>query len=510
MIKLKKRNKIIKSVSKNNIKGYKKSITAQMVIIFAVIMLATVFVCIAINSLFLEKYYFVNKKNAILSAYNRICSAAEENGFETEQFDVDMQRYVASQNLSIVIINSRFELTNVYSNEAAAKILMDFQNNLMGMGMVNDVLYEGDDYVIVMKNDKNNDLNYLEMWGLLSDGSFFMMRTAVESIHESAIIANRFLLYVGIISAFISTIIIFFFSKRITKPILEIADISEKMADMDFNAKYNGKNKDEIGLLGRNINSMSEKLEKTISELKEANLELVKDNENKKEIDEMRKEFISNVSHELKTPIALIQGYAEGLKEGLNEAEERDYYCDVIMDEASKMNTMVKRLLDLNRLEFGHYDVSLEHFDIGLLVRNYVQSSDIILKQNNITVSLPENEVMVWADEFMIEEVFNNYFSNAINHCESDKEKRIDVSIEMHENVVRVFVYNTGNPIPEESLEHLWEKFYKVDKARTRAYGGSGVGLSIVKAIMDAHNQKYGVENCSDGVRFWFELDASN
>ena len=222
----------------------------------------------------------------------------------------------------------------------------------------------------------------------------------------------------------------------------------------------------------------------------------------------MRKEFLSNVSHELKTPIALIQGYAEGLKEGINDdAESRDFYCDVIMDEAAKMNTMVKKLLTLNQLEFGNEVVAMERFDITALIKNYIASSEILLRQKEITVRMEDyGAIYVWGDEFRVEEVFMNYFSNAINYAQG--EKVIDVKILQEEDTVKVSVFNTGNPIPEESLEHLWEKFYKVDKARTREYGGSGIGLSIVKAIMESLNQQYGVVNYENGVEFWFTLDA--
>ena len=210
--------------------------------------------------------------------------------------------------------------------------------------------------------------------------------------------------------------------------------------------------------------------------------------------------------HELKTPIALIQGYAEGLKEGINDdAESREFYCDVIMDEASKMNHIVKKLLTLNQMEFGNDMVSMERFDIVALIKNYIQSAEILTKQKGIQVRFEDlPPVYVWADEFKTEEVFGNYFSNAINHAQG--EKVIDVRLIRMEQKVKVSVFNTGEPIPEECLEHLWEKFYKVDKARTREYGGSGVGLSIVKAIMESMNQGYGVINYDNGVAFWFEL----
>jgi len=332
----------------------------------------------------------------------------------------------------------------------------------------------------------------------------------VESIRESVDIANRFMAYVGAVSILISAVIIWLITRKITKPINELAKISERMIHLDFDAKYTRKGKNEIAMLGGNINSLSETLEKTISELKTANVELMKDIENKDKIDEMRKEFLSNVSHELKTPIALIQGYAEGLKEGINDdSDSKDFYCEVIMDEASKMNIMVKKLLTLNQLEFGNDMIAMERFDVADVVRGCVNSASILTKQNGITINFTQvNPIFVWADEFKIEEVITNYLTNAMNHADFDKV--IDVKLEQHDNLVRVSVFNTGIPIPEDSIPHIWEKFYKVDKARTRAYGGSGVGLSIVKAIMDSLNQKFGVLNYNNGVEFWFELEVVN
>lgn len=243
--------------------------------------------------------------------------------------------------------------------------------------------------------------------------------------------------------------------------------------------------------------------------MKTANNELQKDIEKKEEIDEMRKEFLANVSHELKTPIALIQGYAEGLSEGVSDdAESRSFYCEVIVDEASKMNHMVQKLLTLNQLEFGNEVVNMGRFDLTALISNYIQSAGILTKQNGIEVRMENyGPIYVWGDEYKVEEVVMNYFSNAVNHCGG--EKKIIVTLNQGEDSVRVDVFNTGIPIPEESVPHLWEKFYKVDKARTREYGGSGVGLSIVKAIMESMNRKYGVENYTNGVLFWFDLEKA-
>lgn len=172
------------------------------------------------------------------------------------------------------------------------------------------------------------------------------------------------------------------------------------------------------------------------------------------------------------------------------------------------MNTMVKRLMTLNELESGHQQISVERFDIVTLIRNQIQTADVLINQADIKVQFDENQpIYVWGDEFLIEEVFMNYLSNAIHYCKN--EKAIKVSLYKNEKNLKVSVFNTGEPIPEESLGHLFEKFYKVDKARTRTYGGNGIGLSIVKAIQESMNQGYGVVNKANGVEFWFEIELA-
>ena len=306
----------------------------------------------------------------------------------------------------------------------------------------------------------------------------------------------------------ISGIVILVMTNRITRPISELTKLSEKMSDLDFDARYQSRAGNEIDVLGDNFNKMSRKLESTISELKSANNKLQKDIEDKIKIDEMRKEFLDNVSHELKTPIALIQGYAEGLNENISDdPESREFYCEVIMDEASKMNKLVKNLLTLNQLESGKDAPVMERFDIVSLIRGVLGSMHIMIEQKEATVIFEETEpVYVWADEFKIEEVVTNYTSNALNHL--DGERKVEIKVLQEEDCVKVTVFNTGTPIPEEDIPNLWNKFYKVDKARTREYGGSGIGLSIVKAIVEGMNQKYGVCNYDNGLEFWFTLDC--
>ncbi len=364
-------------------------------------------------------------------------------------------------------------------------------------------------YNITKAYDGRTRSTYIELFAQDdTNASFVLIRTNVESMQDSVHIANTFLLYAGILVLIVASGIMLVASGRVVRPIKQLSEIAKRMSALDFTSKYEGRSHDEIGELGESINTLSEKLEETISDLKSVNNRLQSDIEQKIQVDEIRKEFLANVTHELKTPIALISGYAEGLKDCINDdAESRDYYCDVIIDEAGKMNTMVKKLLTLNQIEFGNQIIELKRFDICEVIRSVLNASDVLIKNKGAKLLVnAKGPINVWADEYMVEEVFTNYLTNALNHCEN--EMIVDVKAETKGKTVRISVFNTGKPIPEEDIDKIWIKFYKVDKARTREYGGSGIGLSIVKAIMEAHNKPYGVINHSNGVEFWFELDS--
>jgi signal transduction histidine kinase len=506
------KERIHKIKNRHNKKIYdipiKHSISEQFAGIFMLLLFGAILLCWFLNSTLLEKYYQSHKQTVLLEAYQSINEAVAEGNLSTDDYRMEIQRLCSVYNIEIIIIDedSEMVITSVSNPQSYVKQLLD---NIFGESSSKTIYEQTDNYTIEKYVDPHTKGQYISLWGILNNGNLFMIRTAMEGIRDSVNIANRFLAYIGILVALAGGFVIWIVSKRVTTPIMELAELSQRMTNLDFDAKYTGEAINEIGVLGNHFNEMNETLEQTISELKTANNELKKDIERKEEIDEMRKEFLSNVSHELKTPIALVLGYAEGLKDCINDdAESREFYCDVIIDEAQKMDVMVKKLLTLNQLEFGNDIVTMERFDIVEFVDNYIQSADILIRQNGVSVSIEKDAdaIYAWGDEFKIEEVFMNYFSNAMNHATG--EKKITIRLKQNADVVRVSVINTGEPIPEDSLPHLWEKFYKVDKARTREYGGSGVGLSIVKAIMDSMNQHYGVLNHEDGVEFWFELET--
>lgn len=508
----------------------KQSLRLRLAFLSAGMIILSVVICWIMNLFLLPGYYETFKKKTMDSAYGQTAELFAANDWgsltveqKSELYD-EVDKISLNSNVSMYIMEVRVNVESgmvnsvdyLYpgmSDQMKEKNMAQFSKYVMFKRLGNvfdenyEIIQETENYELYKVYDERMNSNYMELVGGLEGDYWIYVRANYQSIRESAAISNEFLAYAGAAVTILGILIMIFFSNRYTKPILALAKLAQKMEQLNFDVRYEEDRKDEIGVLGHSMNSLSDKLEETISELKTANNELKLDLQRRSEQEQMRQEFLANVSHELKTPIALIQGYAEGLQENVNDdPESRDFYCEVIVDEAAKMNQMVKRLLSLNQLEFGNGQVHLEHFDVREVVRSVLASSDILFRQKEITVSFSEpGPVFVWADEYMTEEVVMNYVSNAVNHIGGDR--MIEVKIQSGGDKARVSVFNTGSKIPEGEIDKIWNKFYKVDKARTREYGGNGIGLSIVKAIMEAHNQRYGVKNYDNGVEFWFELD---
>ena len=492
------------------------SIRVKLTLTLTVLMVLTIFLLWFLNKTLLERYYLHSKIDTLGNTFDTIYNIYDDKADKESLTNAELlklDRIHDNRNVSIYILSGEFDILfpgdrsrGVDDDENLLSILKSYY--FTNPNQLVERIQAEQNYNIYSFFDSRLESNYIDLLGGLDNGYTVLLRTNYESIQESVKIANKFLAYVGIIAVIIGTTIMFFISRKFTLPILQLTSIAKKMSDLDFEVKYDVESKDEIGELGGCINILSEKLESTISELKIANNELLSDLQDKIQIDEVRKEFLSNVTHELKTPIALIQGYAEGLKDNINEdLESKEFYCDVIVDEAQKMNQMVKKLLTLNQIEFGNNQIHIGRFDLVALIKSVLSSVEILFKQKGVIMHFDQEEpVYVWSDEYLVEEVLTNYISNALNHV-SDA-MIIEVKLIKQEDVVRVAVFNTGEPIPMEDLDQVWIKFYKVDKARTREYGGSGIGLSIVKAIMTSLNKEYGVKNHDTGVEFWFELDT--
>lgn len=493
------------------IKEKLKSVRVKLFLVLCVVTILLVICLIAINSLVLENFYIYNKTNTIKEVYNKINKYYKDPdlaiNLETElkkiafrnNFDILIQ---SDTDLILFSTNKDF-LSSIEVAKEKYKTYLEERKNL---------LYSDAKMTIRKIDDTSNSLNYILLYGKLDNGYSLYIRIPIASIEESVRISNNTLIVIGIATVIISAFVASLISKRFTSPILQLNDITKKMAKLDFEQKYRiNDSDDEINELGKNINTMSDKLESTIKQLRETNSELEKDIEEKSKIDEMRKQFISDVSHELKTPIALIQGYAEGLIENVNNDDEsRKFYAEVILDESNKMDVLVKQLLELMKLEYGKRKFNDEEFDVVELINEVIRKCNVMLEENQIQVVFDEKKpIYAYADDFYLEQVVTNYFTNAIKHAkEVNGKKQIKITIQNVKNKIRVSVFNTGDKIPEEDLTRVWGRFYKIDDSRNRENSGSGIGLSIVKAIQNNYQNEYGVQNLSNGVEFYFDIST--
>ena len=480
-----------------------RSVRVKKTMMLIIIMTSVILLSVLVNLTMLKTYYTEKEKKAIKESYCEIQKVFKKDTVRKNDVDEIAKKY----NYRIMINDSTGQ--NVYSSEGEKSFMYKNLWNILNNNL-DSISNESSNHGYAVMTISNKSIGTsINLIGYLEDDYTVIISTPMESIQTSARLSGQFTMYVGLVLIVCGAVAMYLYSRQFTKPIEDMAKAANQMSHLDFDVKVPTGSDDELGRLGNSINELSSKLELTISELKTANNELQKDIEQKVQIDEMRKEFLSHVSHELKTPIALIQGYSEGLKDNFLEDEEsKEFYCDVIADEAKKMNRMVQKLLTLNQIEFGNNQVNMERFDITEMIQNMVEASKILVEKQGVQIIFDEPETHVWADEFMIEEVVNNYLSNARNHVTDGG--IIKVSYCQHGKDLRVKVFNTGDHIPQEDINKLWVKFYKVDKARTREYGGSGIGLSIVEATMKANGKDYGVTNVEGGVEFYFEVESAD
>ncbi len=493
----------------------KHSLRFKLTMLLMIIMALTIFGSIGITLLSVKTYFVGKLKNRMINAFDEV-NTIFNNDMDSDSKREALSKIVARGDITILVLDAKdgTEYTNINEKSKMLESMQALAELLEGKDEndLDELFIDGNKgYYQFNKNyDTTMNTDFYDLTGVLDDGSLIALRSSGARLNDNVKITLALYTYVGVFAIIIGCIAMFVASSFYVKPIKEMAVAAKKMAQLDFDTRVTTSHQDEIGALGASINSMSKELETTISELKTANVRLAKDIEKKNQIDEMRKEFLSHVSHELKTPIALIQGYAEGLKENISDdPESKDFYCEVIMDEADKMNSMVKKLMALNELEFGVDKIKMERFDIIELINNINQSSDILLQQNDQRLIFEhKTPLFVWGDEFMIEEVYTNYLTNAIHYAPDGG--KVEVFIDEKDDLIRINVFNEGSNIPEDELEKIWIKFYKVDKARTREYGGSGIGLSIVAATMKLHGREYGAYNRDDGVVFYFELEKEH
>jgi len=465
-----------------------RTIRAKLALIFALFMLFLIICGILLNALFLEPYYIFKNKDIFISTGAEIRKEYISNKRNVPNLISLIDRV---ESISCTITDK--DLNALYNSFPPNPDTNDTRlPNEIEQLILNNQKQLSENYIYTVVEKPNDQAPKLVFVSRIAGGELIILRKPMKGIGESVAIANQFYFISGFISVILGGLFIFVFSKKITKPVIEMSNVAVSISNLDFSKRVLSDSQDEIGNLGRSINNISEKLSGSMESLK---LDV-----------ERKKQLVRNISHELKTPIGVIKGYAEGLKFGVaGDKEKTDKYCTVIADECNRMDNMVRELLNLSLLESGMFQMNLSRFDAAELIEKVLERFEPTFLEKGITLDLniPKN-LIVAADYELLERAINNYITNAINHIEGMR--IIKVTAEKKESGIRISVFNSGKPIPKDDLPHIWDVFYKVDKARSRQYGGHGLGLSIVRMIAELHGGVAGVENISEGVLFFIEI----
>lgn len=298
-----------------------------------------------------------------------------------------------------------------------------------------------------------------------------------------------------------------FYSRYITSPIVRLSAISHQIANLDFSWKCRETRPDEIGMLGRNLDELSDRLSAALGALQEANAALQQDIVREREIERQRLAFFSAVSHELKTPVTILKGQLTGMLEGVDVYQDRDKYIAKSLQVAGRMEGLVQEILTVSRMESSGFELNRQTVDLGALVREQLAFDEDLIAQKELVLEteLPE-AVTVCADSALLRKVLDNLVSNAVFYAPAGAQ--LHVALRQEEGQTVLSVENSGSHIPEEALPHVFEAFYRAEGSRNRRTGGSGLGLYIVQIILDRHGAACQIENTQDGVRVTIRFPA--
>lgn len=468
-------------------------------------------IMILMNGTLLEGYYIFIERRMLTTQAVKIASIVEGSSDDGSLSDL-LEGTERKNSLSVSIIGQDgipryFTRIGVMDQPFGGRVPGDkpaLVQRTPDFSILDSVKLE-DGSILELEDDIRLGVRYMTVKKQLSDGSWLDVRVMLSSIERGAAVANTFILYAVALGLVVTVIWAVSFSRKFTKPLVEMSGIAKDISDLDFSRKCETGQLDEMGQLGRSINELSEKLSASLGDLKLKNRMLEGELERERQLDRLRKEFVANVSHELRTPISVIQGYAEALKMNITKDEaKRDYYSGVIVDEAERMNKLVADLLELSQYQSGGAKLDRKRFCLTDLVRRIAERCVKPELAASLRLDLPD-KAEAFADVRRTEQVLINFLNNASEHlCDGG---RIDVRVLGEDGGPWVLeVVNDGDPIPEEAIEHIWDSFYRADKARSRSLGRYGLGLSIVRAIQEMHGMRYGAENLGKRVRFWAEI----
>ncbi|MBE9917057.1 two-component sensor histidine kinase [Paenibacillus donghaensis] len=471
---------------------------------------------VMVSMSFIMNLYSEEIRAANIQKGDRLTLWGETDTREKESYTVMYPEKIYKQNAGTVGEAWERESTNI-SGVVSDIVMPGLKNRYHGQGLLIEALYElfplSEDQKEQLNAKKTQEIKWTDPWSGTHNVIFIQpvkrengerellfSLTSLQEISDTNQALRWFYVYLGLGGFVLILCLSFLFSKMVTRPLIVLNKMAKRMVHLDFTAVTPIHQNDELGNLSNSMLSMSQNLDNALRELREANLKLKEDMEQKQRMEKIQQSFFTNASHELKTPLSIVKSFAEGLRDGVN-LNKRDHYVSVIIEEAEKMEMLIKDMLDLARLESGTIRLHKRSFLLSELVEKVSDKLVYLLRNNQLEITVStRNELPVFADPNWIEQVIQNFLVNAIRHAEEGSMITIEIQSDAHKS--RFFVDNKGERVPEEQLNQIWERFYRAEESRSRQTGGTGLGLSIAKQILDLHGCEYTVENLQDGVRF--------
>lgn len=493
----------------------KHSITLKLFSVTILLFLSLITLSFLIQTIFFENFYYKQKEKKLINNVENFKSTFVKDIDNYNAFYDLAYKFEDENNSKIALLSKSGVIkyvTTAGSQDSENKQVINlaisnwssyqsnyfevlFEHKTISFNFTNPIVGTNN-LVVVSPIVQNNDVQNI----------IFVVST-LQPLDEASDVMKSYYVYVYIGAIIITIILSFIYAKMVSRPLIDLNNTANKMANLDFSTKCNVNSSDEIGNLASSLNFLSDELDTTLSALKSANKKLVLDIEKERKLEKMRKEFVAGVSHELKTPISLIQGYAEALNDGIVDPEDFQYYLEVILDESDKMGKLVNDMLDLSALEYGNFSLKLNEFNLYDLMDNILKkySNKTSNRKFKFTFDEVVTQLYVLGDILRIEEVITNLIDNAIKYSPENGE--VNISISKAEDKLITSIENEGKNISDEELPLIWEKFYRVDKSRNKNSGGTGLGLSIVKNILELHKSTYSINNSKIGVVVSFSLN---
>lgn len=481
-----------------------KSIKTKLTVSILSILLIVFTIQMAANFMFAERYYINKEMKIIEKVYEKISHSAVSN---SDKSIIEVVQENKVNNLQFLVANE--QLKCIYNSKKSAYTKNESSTIKSNFNFKKKIHLFHKDAKPVLIDKSNNNKDRIQLYGIIERKDtcyYIVIRVSFEGIQEDMRDMNMFILYIASFALVAGGLLVYSIAKKVAKPIEEINQVSIHVSNLDFSHKASeDMSQDEINSLAKNINSMSNKLEESINELTEANKKLEKDNQYMLQVDEIRKEFIANISHELKTPLAVLTGYAEMLYNDV-DGIDKNFYYKTILDETIKMNILINKMMSLTSMENQLEKIDFEEINLSRFILCIVQKCEVLFQKKHIKVECDfTKKCQVRGDRFYLEQVIMNYINNAIQHTEEGKQIIIKVYKKEEKSIVSI--YNEGKNIDPRDLDKIWDNFYRADKARTRTDNNNiGLGLYLVRTIMNAHHGHYGVNNLPKGVEFWISL----